>query len=335
MTVLIDKKLIQEGNENNVHFEDQSCSGFEYDSRTVALYTTYDMCLTKMTVTDDKVIYSNLVTYYSAQAINGTVITRDKNLQISVQCELDRRQLLEESYLPVIGVITYNEAGLGNFSLSLDRYRDDSFDASITGDQSEVELGDPLYFAVELMSVGGLAVFIENCWATPTPYPNGNKRYVFLADGCAEDPTLQILYHSDSSFQPFIIDAFTFIEENPEVFIHCEVLVCDSDDPTSRCAQGCQSRRRRSGRQSRGTRSASHLISNGPLSLRREGISGTDEHPAGFQFTGLMVGAAGGAAVVLVCMMVFAVAVFVFVKSYQRPAPGGYLRLPVDDNDNE
>ncbi|XP_071491430.1 oncoprotein-induced transcript 3 protein-like [Diadema antillarum] len=337
MTVLIDKSLLLDGSVNNVHFEDDTCNGFDHDAQTVALYTSYDTCGTKMTVTDDKIIYSNLVTYYSAQEINGTVITRDKNLQISVRCELNRRRLLEKSYLPLIGLITYTEAGLGNFSLSLDRYRDDSFDAPITDYQSEVRLGDPLYFAVDLLSVGGLTVFIENCWATPTPYPNDNKRYVFLTDGCEEDPTLQIIsYHRDPSFQPFIIDAFTFIEENPEVFIHCEVLVCDSDDPTSRCVQGCQSRVRRNGHEKpRGSRSAPHLISNGPLSLLRDDTIHMDDQPAGAQFSYLMIGAVVGASVAVGCMMVVMVTVFLFVKSYRGPARGGYQRLRVDANDNE
>ncbi|XP_071477520.1 uncharacterized protein, partial [Diadema antillarum] len=279
MTVFIDKSLLSDDSANNVHFEDETCGSFDYDPKYVALNTSYDMCRTKMTVTDDKIIYSNVVTYYSAQAINGTDITRDKNLQVSVQCELDRRQLLEENYLTVTGVISYREAGFGNFSLSLARYRDDSFDSPIVDDQSEVELGDPLYFAVELLSVRGLAVFIENCWATPTPYPNSHKRYAFLTDGCEEDPTLEIIDHSDPSFQPFIIEAFTFIKENPEVFIHCQVLVCDNEDPTSRCFQGCQSRDRRSVRQPRGTRSAPHLISNGPLFLRRDGTSHMEDNP--------------------------------------------------------
>ncbi|XP_072172634.1 ZP domain-containing protein-like [Diadema setosum] len=335
MTVFIDKSLLSDDSANNVHFEDETCGSFDYDPEYVALNTSYDMCRTKMMVTDDKIIYSNVVTYYSAQAINGTDITRDKNLQVSVQCELDRRQLLEENYLTVTGVISYREAGFGNFSLSLARYRDDSFDSPIVDDQSEVELGDPLYFAVELLSVRGLAVFIENCWATPTPYPNSHKRYAFLTDGCEEDPTLEIIDHSDPSFQPFIIEAFTFIKENPEVFIHCQVLVCDNEDPTSRCVQGCQSRNRRSVRQPRGTKSAPHLISNGPLFLRRDGTSHMEDNPQGAQFNYLIIGAVVGSSVAVGFMMVVLIAVFVIVKSVRGRARGDYERLRMDAKDSE
>ncbi|XP_071477174.1 ZP domain-containing protein-like [Diadema antillarum] len=285
------------------------------------------------------VVFSNVVTYNSQQPILGTNITREHALQISVRCELDRRQVLGESFLPITGKISLWEVGYGNFSLSLDRYTDQTFNEVVVDDQAEVGLGDPLYFAGNLMSVGGLAVFIEKCWATPTPYPNNRKSYTFLSDGCAEDPTLQILYHSDPSFQPFIIDAFTFIEENPEVFVHCEVLVCDSDDPTSRCVQGCQSRVRRSGRQRRGTRSAPHLISNGPLSLKSARSSENDEQTSSSSFEiqpmGLAVGVAIGAVVVFACLAVVMAIGVIFLRTFRRRDHRGYRRINVNEDSED
>ena len=47
MTVLLGEDLL--GNNTHptdVHFEDETCVGYKYDSSNIALYTTYDMCLT-------------------------------------------------------------------------------------------------------------------------------------------------------------------------------------------------------------------------------------------------------------------------------------------------
>ncbi|XP_072174026.1 oncoprotein-induced transcript 3 protein-like [Diadema setosum] len=343
MTVLFDKNLLRAGtDEGDIHFKDETCMAYDHDSHNYALSTTYDSCQTEMEAIGRYVVFSNVVTYNSQQPIPGTNITRDHALQISVRCELDRRQVLGESFLPITGKISLSEVGYGNFSLSLDRYTDQTFNEVVDDDQAEVGLGDPLYFAVNLMSVGGLAVFIEKCWATPTSYPNNRNNYTFLSDGCAEDPTLQILDHSsDPSFKPFIIDAFIFIGENPEVFVHCEVLVCDSDDPNSRCAQGCQSRVRRSGRQRRGTRSAPHLISNGPLSLSRAHANSenvdqmSSSNSFDIQTMGMAVGVAIGAVVVFVCLAVVMAIGFIFLRTFRRGDHRGYRRINVSEDSED
>lgn len=43
----------------------------------------------------------------------------------------------------------------------------------------------------------------------------------------------------------FSVEAFKFIGENPFVFIHCLMRICNASDPNSRCAKGCQQEIRR------------------------------------------------------------------------------------------
>ena len=61
--------------------------------------------------TADNIVYSNIVTYYESRPVNGSnqVITREHPLHISVECNIGREQVLQESYLPITGEVTINE----------------------------------------------------------------------------------------------------------------------------------------------------------------------------------------------------------------------------------
>ncbi|XP_030830895.1 ZP domain-containing protein-like [Strongylocentrotus purpuratus] len=115
------------------------------------------------------------------------------------------------------------------------------------------------------------------------------------------------LYSSDPSFSKFVIDAFTFIEENTQVFIHCEVLICNDNDPSSRCSQGCKSRFRRGSRHTRGASSTPHLISNGPLStahtMHAAEAHNSDGSPVGMESSILI-----GVLACITCLIVATVA---------------------------
>ena len=133
--------------------------------------------------TNTTFIFSNVVTYFTPGPVGNSDITRENYQKISVRCELERHRLLGVSYVPRIGVIAFTEEGFGNYSMSLERYPDETFDQPVIDNEAEVILGEPLFFGVHLWSIPGLVVFIENCWATPTPYPYASKTYSFLDNG--------------------------------------------------------------------------------------------------------------------------------------------------------
>ena len=62
-----------------------------------------------------------------------------------------------------------------------------------------------------------------------------------------QDDTLRFIPTNDTRAAKFSLEAFSFVGDNPFVYIHCKVRICNASDPNSRCAQGCiPSRRRRS-----------------------------------------------------------------------------------------
>ncbi|XP_041456957.1 deleted in malignant brain tumors 1 protein-like [Lytechinus variegatus] len=335
MTVYLDRRLLANGTQSeDIHFEnvhDDGCTGRDHNNNQIVLYTRYNRCSTRLKETDTKIIYSNMVTYHTPRPILGTVITRENILKIPVACELDRHRLLGDSFVPKTGEIVFNETGYGDFSLRLDRYADATFDEFADDNEGEIILGEHLYFAVNLTSVAGLSVFIENCWATPSYYPNDQKSYNFLTNGCPDDPTMAMLHSSDPSFAKFVIDAFTFIDENPQVFLHCEVLVCN-DEPLSRCAQGCQSRFRRGSRHTRGTSSTPHLISNGPLSTVHSSLTAESHDDAVVSAeSGVLIGLFA----CITCLIVAMVAVVLYMMPKRRMLQHKYHLVNDSNEDDE
>ena len=64
----------------------------------------------------------------------------------------------------------------------------------------------------------------------------------FLCCRCAADDTVKFL-PSPSGYYRFTMEAFEFVNE-PFVFIHCHLVICNASDTGSRCAKGCQKRGR-------------------------------------------------------------------------------------------
>ena len=59
---------------------------------------------------------------------------------------------------------------------------------------------------------------------------------------CAADDTVKFL-PSPTGYYRFTIEAFEFVNE-PFVFIHCHLLICNASDTGSRCAKGCHKKGR-------------------------------------------------------------------------------------------
>ena len=74
------------------------------------------------------------------------------------------------------------KVGYGEYALSLQRYANEFFE-DLAGDSGDVELGDPLYFAVHLTTATNLTFLIESCWATPDSYPLAEQKYTLIEDG--------------------------------------------------------------------------------------------------------------------------------------------------------
>ncbi|XP_063966469.1 ZP domain-containing protein-like [Lytechinus pictus] len=321
MTAILDRTLLENnGDAVDVHFEDQSCTGYDYSGSQIAVTTRYDECDTQSEQTDTVIKYSNVVTYFKPTGENGSLITRDFRLKIPVICEINRHSLLGSNFKPKLGIVSFTEVGYGNFSLNLGRYADEHFTAPPPDLDAQVYLGEPLYFGVKLNASTELTLLIDRCWATPDVFPMNPTKYIFIRDGCGLDATVAF-YEEEASLKGFSIDAFAFIGEYPEVYLHCDILVCEDNDPSSRCSQGCVSRARRAAGESRGSSSQPHTISNGPTSSQHAGSIDTSwlANPVN-----MMLVAAAGFFITMVAMVTVRK-----LRSRGKPSKG-YSRLETE-----
>ncbi|EDO29830.1 predicted protein, partial [Nematostella vectensis] len=56
---------------------------------------------------------------------------------------------------------------------------------------------------------------------------------------CPVDKTVRFHKSPRKTKERFSLEAFKFLGDHPFVFIHCHVIVCNANDPNSRCAKGC------------------------------------------------------------------------------------------------
>ncbi|XP_030838392.1 neurogenic locus Notch protein [Strongylocentrotus purpuratus] len=98
MTVNIDQGLVI-GKASDVHFRDQSCSG-EYSSipNEITLTTDYSQCGTSFEEDETTITFTNVITYAKPNPEDGTDITREYQLQVKVECCLNKEEDVDGTF---------------------------------------------------------------------------------------------------------------------------------------------------------------------------------------------------------------------------------------------
>ncbi len=98
--------------------------------------------------------------------------------------------------------------------------------------------------------------------------------FCYFCNSCKLDET--IMYHPPGpNSQRISFEAFTFVgAEDSVAYLQCDVVVCDSQDPNSRCNAGClpASRRRRAPLIISDTKSVGKIAS-GPMMITSKKLS--------------------------------------------------------------
>ncbi|XP_072176515.1 scavenger receptor cysteine-rich domain-containing protein DMBT1-like [Diadema setosum] len=329
MTLYVDRSLLdsQDG-PGDIHFIDDNCVGYYHDFDHVAITTRYDRCGTIQEQEADYIKFYNKVTYYTPRDRSGTnqIITREHILQINVTCRLEREETLSEIFYPIRDSVTASELGYGEFTITMERYTDWTFNWE-AADSALVELGQELYFGVKLVAYSDLTLFIESCWATRTPNPLDAIRYSLIENGCAEDSTVTFR-NLGQLFKGFTVDAFAFIGDYEQVYVHCDILVCDNGEWNSRCSRGCVSRAKRDV-QSTGSQSNPHTVSLGPLSAANVegGNSRGAADTSASSFNYLVIATIGSVGIFIALIVVLGLVVR--KRRSARPESLGYRRVGV------
>ncbi|XP_035534148.1 uncharacterized protein LOC118340356 [Morone saxatilis] len=152
----------------------------------------------------------------------------------------------------------YAENAKGELQIAMRLSLDDSYTVFHSVEDYPIAkyLQQPVYFEVELMRSTNpqVSLELENCWATHYGDRTSQPRWNLIINGCVNpvDPH-QVIFHPvwadarvqyPSHFKRFEVPMFAFAEDEDnlsrELFVHCDVVICDARNPLGRaCNRQC------------------------------------------------------------------------------------------------
>ncbi|XP_041484624.1 CUB and zona pellucida-like domain-containing protein 1 [Lytechinus variegatus] len=176
------------------------------------------------------VVFSNVITYEKPEAEEDTEITREYQMQLEVECCLDKSETVDGSFKPRLGKVVFSDKSTGNFDLTMKRFESESFEVE---ESSTVLLITDLFFGVALNSVQSVGMFIDEAWATAGPDAGSTPRHDLISDGCPVDETA-LVYFIEAHQEGFSVDSFRFVGDHEEVYFHAVVMVCGTEKSEER-----------------------------------------------------------------------------------------------------
>ncbi|XP_050953720.1 CUB and zona pellucida-like domain-containing protein 1 [Labeo rohita] len=244
-------------------------------SNSTHVFTTFSLngCGTQIDETDEQLIFKNTIVTYDDP---NHVITRKHEFEIEVLCKYQKKSSITTMFDAHRPAVNFTERGFGSFSYQFEFFQSDSFGNIIDPSSYPLEysVGQPIYMEIAPVSVvQNTEIFLESCVATPYDNPNYPISYPIITNGCEVDETMNI-YTSHQPNVRFSIDAFKFIGQYDKVFISCSVILCQANNPNTRCAQGCTNgtqvaQSSHVHKREAAIQTGSHFISQGPLRMRR------------------------------------------------------------------
>ncbi|XP_076024138.1 uncharacterized protein LOC143014217 [Genypterus blacodes] len=180
----------------------------------------------------------------------------------------------------------YAETAEGHFQVAMRLSLDDSYSRFYRAEDYPIvkPLQQPLYFEVELMRSTNPKVSLQlgNCWATLGDDRTSQLRWNLVIDGCTNpvDP-YQVVFHAvwpdarvqyPAHYKRFEVQMFAFAagqdELSEQLFIHCDVTLCDAINPLHpACGVKCSDQDNRIKGQRRSASSVEGFtkVSSGPI----------------------------------------------------------------------
>ncbi|XP_036436689.1 zona pellucida sperm-binding protein 3-like [Colossoma macropomum] len=203
---------------------DQSCRVTSASDEEYIIQSALMDCGTQQWVTEEALIYTNLLVYSPSPSLGGLV--RMEGAVIPVECHYKRKVVIDsDPVLPTWIPHQTTVSALENLHFTLRLMTSDWL----------WERGSGVYFLGDKINIEeviytprmDLRVFIDSCVATTTPDTNSAPRYAFIDEGCLLDGPLT---GSNSYFLPrerpgklrLQLDAFMFHQvESAQIFITC------------------------------------------------------------------------------------------------------------------
>ncbi|KAI9523367.1 hypothetical protein NQZ68_028391 [Dissostichus eleginoides] len=234
----VDADEIRLGVETNNQYCRATASSADEYSISVGLVE----CGTRHWVTEDSLIYTNLL-IYSPEASPYGVVRMDEAV-IPIECHYERKYSVSSSSLmPTWIPFRSTQAAVEMLQFNL---RIMTSDWQYKRSSNVFHLGEPIRIeaSVRIGHHMGLRVFVSSCVATLSPDMNSSPRHAFIENGCFVDSQLpgsrsQFLARTQDDKLHMSIDAVKFYnEDRGELYITCHlhaVPINYADAPNKAC----------------------------------------------------------------------------------------------------
>ncbi|XP_017277272.1 zona pellucida sperm-binding protein 3-like [Kryptolebias marmoratus] len=225
----VDSRELHLGVENNEFCRAEAASPEEY-----RIVVGLDDCGTKHWMTEDSLVYTNLLIYSPMPSPSG--IVRMDEAVIPIECHYERKYSLSSSSLmPTWIPFTSTQSAVETLEFNL---RIMSSDWMYERGANVFHLGEPINLEASVR-VGhhmGLRVFLSSCVATLQPDINSDPKYIFVEDGCLVDSQLP---DSKARFLPRLqedklqltIEAFKFHnDDRGQLYFTCHLNAVPVND---------------------------------------------------------------------------------------------------------
>ncbi|KAM8824461.1 zona pellucida sperm-binding protein 3-like [Synchiropus picturatus] len=221
---------------------DDRCAATAFSEHEYRIFVGLQDCGTKHWMTEDSLVYTNLLIFSPAASSDGVV--RMDEAVIPIECHYKRRFSLSSS--PIAPTwIPFLSKKVAQESLDFD-LRIMTNDWLHQRSANVFHLGEPIAMeaSVRVGHHTGLRVFVSNCVATLDPDLNSEPKYAFVEQGCLTDSQYpgsrsQFMARTEDDKLYFVIEAFRFHHrDQPELYITCQltaVPVADAEAPNKAC----------------------------------------------------------------------------------------------------
>ncbi|XP_040016675.2 uncharacterized protein LOC120808112 [Gasterosteus aculeatus] len=230
---------------------DPSCGPSYSDNRYAYFVFTGNSCGTTRTFLPTMMLYENEI-FLPAPAMESNSKTEESEAEyeFKVACYFD---------LHTNRAVTFNnrprrskpfaENGIEELHVKMRLALDDSYSTFYRADYIAKYLQQPLYFEVELTTSGNsVSLELVDCWATLEDDRTSLPKWDLIINGCANPRNPhKVIFHPvfpdtrvqhPSNFKRFEIPMFAFTKDennlSRQVFVHCDVVVCDATNPVGR-----------------------------------------------------------------------------------------------------
>nr|XP_057933858.1 uncharacterized protein LOC131132337 [Doryrhamphus excisus] len=272
MTVAIERSALPDVDVRYLSLMDPSCL-VTYNDTHIMASMQFSTCGTMVEDEEHNIYFKNQI-----QTLRNPdqVVLRRQTVKVGFSCQFPKSASISSNYNVQKSNYVFSDAELDSFSYSFDVYTNANFTDKVQPSAYPVQVTfqQSIFMAIKAQSqLANVTFFVESCKATPDDNPDNALFYDLVKDGCLNDASLKVravdvmTYHLE-------VSTFSFGGSNDQVYFTCSVLMCDINNPFSRCAMGCQNEAFRRRRRSVALQSSMRSLTQGPFQFVSEALPG-------------------------------------------------------------